>query len=134
MGKIRDRLNHPQIIQGMTLGMLFKVLARNGFRVDTQYLGRLAQLMALGVFNSIFAGCETFFNMDQIRKIHIEQAPLFVIGHWRSGTTHLHNLLNLDRAVYLPDSIPGTVPTTFCVQPSRRRNIRFDSTKKTPNG
>jgi hypothetical protein len=113
MGKIRDKLNHPQIIQGMTLGTLFKVIARNGFRVDTQYLGRLAQLMALGVFNSIFAGCETFFNIEEIRKIHIEQAPLFVIGHWRSGTTHLHNLLNLDARFTCPTAYQALFPRHF---------------------
>ena len=113
MGKLRDRLNHPQIIQGMTLSTLFKVLARNGFRVDTRYLGRLAHLMALGVFNSILAGCEAFFNMDEIRKVRIEQAPLFVIGHWRSGTTHLHNLLNLDPRFTCPTAYQALFPRHF---------------------
>jgi len=26
----------------------------------------------------------------------IDQPPVFIIGHWRSGTTHLHNLLSQD--------------------------------------
>ncbi len=26
----------------------------------------------------------------------IDQGPIFVIGHWRSGTTHLHNILSQD--------------------------------------
>lgn len=34
-------------------------------------------------------------------KLRRVQPPLFVIGHWRSGTTHLHNLLCIDeRAGY----------------------------------
>ena len=42
-----------QIIQGMPLSSLMRVLAGNDFSVDTRYLGRLAYLMGIGVFNSI---------------------------------------------------------------------------------
>ena len=31
-----------------------------------------------------------------IAKEPLEQGPVFLIGHWRSGTTHLHNLLSQD--------------------------------------
>lgn len=34
----------------------------------------------------------------KIRKYRFEEAPLFIIGHWRSGTTLLHNLLTKDPA------------------------------------
>jgi hypothetical protein len=30
--------------------------------------------------------------------------PLFVLGHWRSGTTHLHNLLAVDRRFAFPNN------------------------------
>ncbi len=32
----------------------------------------------------------------KIREHQLEQPPIFLIGHWRSGTTHLHNLLSRD--------------------------------------
>ena len=32
----------------------------------------------------------------RIRRTAIHPAPIFIIGHWRSGTTHLHNLLCQD--------------------------------------
>ena len=35
------------------------------------------------------------FNV-QIRKSHPQKPPVFIIGHWRSGTTHLHNLMSRD--------------------------------------
>jgi hypothetical protein len=31
-----------------------------------------------------------------VRKYKFKKAPIFIIGHWRSGTTHLHNLLCKD--------------------------------------
>jgi len=113
MGRLRDRLDRPQVIQGMKLSTLMKVLARNDFRVDPQYLGRLAHLLVLGVFNSVFARCEAFFNMEEIQAVDIEQAPLFVIGHWRSGTTHLHNLLNVDPRFTCPTAYQALFPHHF---------------------
>ncbi len=32
-----------------------------------------------------------------IRQTAIDPSPLIIIGHWRSGTTHLHNLLSQDQ-------------------------------------
>lgn len=86
----------PQAIQGMTLWTLLKVLARNNFTVDVECLGRLAHLLILGVFNSVFGAAETLFNGRKIKYSHIDHPILFIIGHWRSGTTHLENLLTLD--------------------------------------
>ncbi len=34
---------------------------------------------------------------EKVRATEIAP-PLFVLGHWRSGTTHLHHLLARDRA------------------------------------
>ncbi|MCM2281078.1 MAG: sulfotransferase [Bdellovibrionaceae bacterium] len=39
--------------------------------------------------------------------------PIFVLGHWRSGTTHLHNLLALDTRWTFPDFVCATQPHGF---------------------
>lgn len=31
-----------------------------------------------------------------IRRHRLESPPIFLVGHWRSGTTHLHNLMSRD--------------------------------------
>ncbi len=31
-----------------------------------------------------------------VRRTAIHPSPIFIVGHWRSGTTHLHNLLSQD--------------------------------------
>jgi len=31
-----------------------------------------------------------------IKNVEFDEAPVFIIGHWRSGTTHLHNLMSQD--------------------------------------
>jgi omega-hydroxy-beta-dihydromenaquinone-9 sulfotransferase len=110
---LSERKRRPQVIPGMTLGTLVRVLARNGFRVDPECFGRLASLLALGVLNSIYSGCETFFNSQDIDGAEIRKHPLFVIGHWRSGTTHLHNLLSLDDNFSYPTAYQASFPHHF---------------------
>jgi omega-hydroxy-beta-dihydromenaquinone-9 sulfotransferase len=34
----------------------------------------------------------------QIARTRLAGPPIFIVGHWRSGTTHLHNLLTCDPA------------------------------------
>jgi hypothetical protein len=46
------------------------------------------------------------------------ESPLFILGHWRSGTTHLHNLLAatqrlMDEALDACLPRPGEVPTAI---------------------
>lgn len=113
MGKWADMKRHPQVIQGMKLRTLLSALAHNDFRVDTACLGRLAYLVVLGVFNSMYAACETVFNEREIRSTEISHAPLFVLGHWRSGTTHLHNLLSLDENFAYPTAYQALFPHHF---------------------
>ncbi|MBI4963722.1 MAG: sulfotransferase [Desulfomonile tiedjei] len=103
----------PQIIQGMTLRNVLEVLARHDFQIDASCLGRLAHLLALGIFNSVYGGCETFFNAREISKVQIEHPPLFVLGHWRSGTTHLHNLLSHDPNFAFPTAYQALFPNHF---------------------
>lgn len=113
MGRSLRGLRGPQPFPGMTLGTFVEVLARSGLRVDFPYAGRLAYLLAMGVFNSLYARCENFFNAEEIRSVRIEKPPLFVLGHWRSGTTHLHNLLACDQNLGFPNAYQASFPHHF---------------------
>ncbi len=46
----------------------------------------------------------------RLRRTRIDLDPIFIIGHWRSGTTHLHNLLTQDPRL-------GYVSTFQCMAP-----------------
>ncbi|MEZ5198951.1 MAG: sulfotransferase [Bacteroidales bacterium] len=39
---------------------------------------------------------EVLFTRNKIKNTQIDQAPVFIIGFWRSGTTFLHNLICQD--------------------------------------
>jgi hypothetical protein len=49
-----------------------------------------------------------------IARIEVPDDPLFVVGHWRSGTTYLHSLLALDRENFAyPTNYQCLFPTVF---------------------
>ena len=48
--------------------------------------------------------CPQILYGRKIRETKVTQAPVFIIGHPRTGTTHMHNLLNLDERFYAPNT------------------------------
>lgn len=56
---------------------------------------------SLGVTTAGLAGAplglwEKLRHGRRVRNTELAEAPVFIIGHWRSGTTHLHNLMSRD--------------------------------------
>ncbi|NHJ32092.1 MAG: sulfotransferase, partial [Asgard group archaeon] len=39
---------------------------------------------------------ERLFSARKIKKMKFTEPPIFILGHWRNGTTHLHNLMTQD--------------------------------------
>ena len=50
---------------------------------------------------------------DSIRSVSIEKDPIFILGHWRSGTTMLHNTLCKDQQFAFPSLLEAYNPHTF---------------------
>ena len=48
-----------------------------------------------------------------INKIQITKDPIFILGHWRSGTTHLHNLLCQDPQFGFVTMLEALFPNAF---------------------
>src|SRR5579871_1895038 len=109
-----SRLTGPGLILGISLGDLIRLLAQNRFQVPLRYWSKAA-----------FAGCASLITTP-VR--HLEEAvysrrlarqpvlpPLFVIGHWRSGTTHLQNLFAVDPRFAYPNFSQLSIPHSFLI-------------------
>ncbi|MBE7494434.1 MAG: sulfotransferase [Verrucomicrobiaceae bacterium] len=66
-----------------------------------------------------------------IREHVLHEPPVFIIGHWRSGTTHLHNLLSLDPRFAYMTSLQTALPHEFMGIPRLTRWIMAALTPKT---
>ena len=101
-------------LTGITFGRWCRLLADNGFQVSPAYLHRAAVITLASMSNSAFAGIEKLRYSKAIERAQTPKAPLFILGHWRSGTTFLHELLAQDTAQFsFPNTYQVVNPYTF---------------------
>ena len=86
----------PRCWHGMRTWGYLRMLAKNRFRVHPRRWPMAALLLPISGINSLLFGIQELLYGRQIRGTRIEQAPVFVLGHWRTGTTYLHRLLACD--------------------------------------
>lgn len=67
-------------------------------KVAFRFTPKLLLTLLIILISTPFQIYEFFYFRNKIRKYKFKKAPVFIIGHWRSGTTHLHNLLCKDPA------------------------------------
>ncbi|NOX37602.1 MAG: sulfotransferase [Calditrichaeota bacterium] len=101
---------------GITFDLWQKILKDNRFQVDPQYFPRALKLTFISLYNSRMKKKEDRLFGEQIQQVNIDQPPIFIIGHWRSGTTLLHNLFALDDQFIYPNLYEVSNPYTFLTQ------------------
>lgn len=101
-------------LSGITFGDWWQLLKSNRFEIDAPYWHRGTVITLLSLFNSFHRHLESRKFHHRIVETEITQAPVFILGHWRSGTTHLHNLLAQDDVNFaFPNTYQVVNPHTF---------------------
>jgi len=101
------------LIAGTRLTMFLKMVARNGISLYPKYLVRFLFLLQSGVWASIFHRREKKVYELKIQNQQLSDNPLIIIGHWRTGSTYLHQLLNLDPNFVTPSVFQASLPDSF---------------------
>ena len=76
-------------------------------------LHKIASITALSAVNSCSNLCESAVYGRKIARQTIDHSPVFILGHWRSGTTLLHNLMTLDSQFTFPNLYEVLFPENF---------------------
>lgn len=103
-----------RIWNGMDTPTLLALLARNRFAVSPS-VGRIhivASAVIFSVMNSVLNVLQMAFYGRRIARVTLAP-PIFIIGHWRSGTTFLHELLTQDPALTAPSTYECFNPRHF---------------------
>ncbi len=79
-----------------------------GNQVQSKYLMRKYLSYAASGVLSPFRALERLQFDGKVADLKMDKAPLFVLGHWRSGTTFLHNLLCQDPQMAYVTTYQGT--------------------------
>ena len=101
------------MLGGITFGDWVRLLCDNRFDVSPRRLVRAMAITAQSAQNSVMRRIEDWRYGEIVRRdaqVLPGGAPLFVLGHWRSGTTHLHNLLALDERFAFPNNYQALFP------------------------
>jgi hypothetical protein len=105
----------PWFTLSMWTGIRFmpwiRVLARHGFRVSPSRIPRAMGITAASLGNELLTAIQEIFWGRSLRAARIEEDPVVILGHWRSGTTLLHELLACDRRLVAPSTIQCAVPS-----------------------
>jgi hypothetical protein len=106
-------MNLISLLTGIRFPVLIKMMSRNGFSLRPVFIPRLIVLLFNSLLSSFFALVENLRYSRRIKNIVIETAPVFIIGHWRTGSTYLHQLLNLDPRFTAPTTVQTVIPDHF---------------------
>ena len=108
--KTKHTTQHP--LFGISIKKWMRLIEKNG-GVDNKYLDRGFFITLSSIFT---APARILFKLkyeSKINKLKIKHPPVIIIGHWRSGTTYLHNLLSKDKQMGYVTTYQSVFPDTL---------------------
>jgi hypothetical protein len=116
----------PRMWEGCDLFAWLRLLTRSRFAVDWPYLYIAVIITLVSFYHMVFRHLQEAWYGGAVRRTRVREAPLFIIGHWRTGTTLLHELLILDERHTYPNTYECLDPNHFLLtEKFFRRWMRF---------
>jgi len=103
----------PRFWHGMQLGAWLRLAWENRWAVSPSRLPIALGITATSALNMFGSAFDDLMFRQRVRRTKLAAPPLFVLGHWRSGTTMLHELLILDERHTYPNTYECFVPGHF---------------------
>lgn len=123
---------HSYILAGIRTGPLVRLLREHGFSASPKNLGRLLFLFQNALWSSLLAWREKKIYGETIASIPTPDNPVIIIGHWRTGSTFLQQLLALDDQMISPTVFQASFPESFLVSARYFRPVFSRMVKKRP--
>ncbi len=94
---------------------LFRLLRGHNVHWTPLTIRRTAFLIQSALWSTLFARVEQVRYGRKMAASDCPPDPIFIIGHWRTGTTYLHQLLNLHPGFHAPTLFEVAIPEGFMV-------------------
>jgi hypothetical protein len=108
-------LKSASFAAGIRLSRLLRLIARNKYSLRLKYIFRILFLLQNGVWASVFDKVEKFRYKKKLDNFELPEDPIFIIGHWRTGSTFLLQLMNLNSELHAPSLFDIAVPDSLLV-------------------
>lgn len=103
---------NKQPLAGSTFVNWMKVLIENRCKIDWQFFPKALYVTLMIIFVTPLRIIEKTKFDKKFQNIKVEK-PIFIIGHWRSGTTFLHYLLGKDKNLGYVSTMDTLDPSVF---------------------
>lgn len=103
----------PTIWHGMSLPAWWRLLRSENFAVSRSKTRRVLSITHASIHNITLNAATRAVYGRRIARATFAQPPIFVIGHWRSGTTLMHELLAADPRHTAPNNYQVYTPGHF---------------------
>ena len=111
----RDSWYQGRLWSGMDFFAWLRLLARNRFAVSPSRLPTALAITLCAVANTTLRAVQNLRLGRQVARVEITADPIFIIGHWRTGTTMVQELLALDPRHRCPTTYECLVPNHFLI-------------------
>ena len=98
-------------LAGCKFTVLRELLSK--FEVEEKYLQKLRSSTSLSILTTFLSYFDELRYRFLARKLTINKDPIYILGHWRSGTTLLHNLLCCHENVAYPTTYQTVFPNNL---------------------
>jgi hypothetical protein len=106
---------HSYILTGIRMGPLMTLLRRHGFTPSPRNIGRLLFIFQNAFWASFHSWREKKVYEEKLKSFAVPDDPVIIIGHWRTGSTFLHQILALDERFIAPSFFQAAFPESFLV-------------------
>jgi len=100
----------PRMWHGMLPADWVRLLAQNGFRIHPTRWPLAFSVSLFTSMNWVLRTLQTAYHGNAVRQTEIKDGPIFILGHWRSGTTFLHELMVRDDRYAYPTTLECFAP------------------------
>jgi omega-hydroxy-beta-dihydromenaquinone-9 sulfotransferase len=104
------------LLVGAPLPQLVRTIHRHG-GIAPRYLLQVMALFVIALVRLPEIAIEGAIMRRRIASARRDLAPIIIVGHWRSGTTYLHNLLARDPYFRTPRMFESAFPYEFSPNP-----------------
>ena len=105
----------PRFWHGMRPGSWWNLLRHGRFRIHPSRLLMVVAISFATPFNTFLAMIQAVIFRRNLAVAELHGPPVFIVGHWRSGTTLLHELMVRDERLSSPSTFQCFAPCHFLV-------------------
>jgi len=109
---------HEEPIAGFSMINIIRVLIQNRFKIHPKYWLRFLYAFSISMFTLPLRIIEKILFTGKIKRTKIINDPLFIIGHYRTGTTYLITLISNDKSKGYVSHVEAYAPHTFLAFPN----------------